>query len=69
MSAFPESGHTDVITGLLASNTYCSTSKRRPGRFRVETQGLPSPDNPKTSMLTAYIIYRSIQNLDASIVI
>jgi len=41
----------------------------RPGRFQVETQGLPSPDNPKTSMLTAYNIYRSIQNLDASIVI
>ena len=41
----------------------------RPGRFRVETQGLPSLDNPKTSMLTAYNIYRSIRNLDASIVI
>ena len=41
----------------------------RPGRFRVETQGLPSRDNPKTSMLTAYNIYRAIQNLDASIVI
>jgi predicted dinucleotide-utilizing enzyme len=32
-------------------------------------QGLPSPVNPKTSMLTAYNIYRSIQALDASIVI
>lgn len=50
-------------------NSHLLEFEGRPGRFRVETGGLPSADNPKTSMLTAYSIYRSIQNLDASIVI
>lgn len=50
-------------------NSHLLEFEGRPGRYRVETQGLASPDNPKTSMLTAYNILRSIENLEAPIVI
>ncbi len=50
-------------------NSHLLEFEGRPGRYRVETQGLASPENPKTSMLTAYNILRSIQNLEAPIVI
>ena len=50
-------------------NSHLLEFEGRPGRYRVETQGLASPDNPKTSLLTAYNILRSIENIDAPIVI
>ncbi len=60
----------ELIADLAAErNSHLLEFEGRPGRYRVETQGLPSPENPKTSMLTAYNIFRSIRNLDASIVI
>lgn len=67
-------GFEETIVELLADPaaeriSHVLEFEGRPGRFRVEAQSLPSPDNPKTSMLTAYNIYRSIQNLGASITI
>ena len=67
-------GFEDTAVSLIADpaaarNSHVLEFEGRPGRFRVEAQGLPSKDNPKTSMLTAYNICRSIENLDAAIVI
>ena len=50
-------------------NSHVLEFEGRPGRYRIEAAGLASPDNPKTSMLTAYNIFRAIMNLDAAIVL
>ncbi len=50
-------------------NTHVLEFEGVPGLYRVETAGLPSLDNPKTSMLTAYNILRSIENRSEAIVI
>lgn len=50
-------------------NSHVLEFEGKPGLYRIETAGLPSEDNPKTSMLTAYNILRSIENRSESIVI
>ncbi len=50
-------------------NSHVLEFEGRAGRFRVETAGLPSPDNPKTSMLTAYNILRIIEQKVSPIVL
>ena len=39
------------------------------GSYLVQTDGVVSPDNPKTSMLTAYSILRAIENRTSAIII
>ncbi|HEV7370762.1 aspartate dehydrogenase [Arenibaculum sp.] len=39
------------------------------GRIAIRLEGRPSPDNPKTSMLTALSVVRTLANLDAPITI
>ena len=50
-------------------NTHLLEFEGRPGLYTIETAGLPSEDNPKTSMLTAYNIMRSIETRGAAIVV
>ena len=50
-------------------NTHVLEFEGRPGLYTIETAGLPSEDNPKTSMLTAYNILRSIEMRGAAIVV
>jgi len=50
-------------------NTHLLEFEGRPGLYTIETAGLPSEDNPKTSMLTAYNIVRSIEVRSAAIVV
>ena len=50
-------------------NTHVLEFEGTPGYYRVETAGLASADNPKTSMLTAYNILRSIENRSEAIVV
>lgn len=38
------------------------------GRFRIVLENVPSPDNPKTSALTAMSLIRLIENREASVV-
>lgn len=39
------------------------------GRVSIRLEGRPSPENPKTSMLTALSVARALMNLDAPVVI
>lgn len=50
-------------------NTHVLEFEGRPGLYKIKTAGLPSEDNPKTSMLTAYNIVRSIEMRSAAIVV
>ena len=53
----------------VTRNTHVLEFEGKPGRYTIETAGLASEDNPKTSMLTAYNILRSIENRSDAIVV
>lgn len=41
----------------------------RSGSFKIEICGNPSPDNPRTSALTAYSVIKTIRNLTSPVII
>jgi len=50
-------------------NTHEIEVRAAAGNFQIVLEGLPSPDNPKTSALTAFSVTRALANLGATIAI
>lgn len=49
-----------IADPLSARNVHEIAFEGRDGRCRIEIEGNPSPDNPKTSMLTAHSVARAL---------
>lgn len=52
-----------VADPVSARNVHEIAFEGRDGRCRIEIEGNPSPDNPKTSMLTAHSVARTLLGL------
>ena len=50
-------------------NTHEIEVSAKAGNFQILLEGLPSPENPKTSALTAFSVIRGLANLDTAIAI
>ncbi|MGQ9370453.1 aspartate dehydrogenase [Azospirillum sp. ST 5-10] len=67
-------GFADTAVELVADpaapgNVHEIEAEGASGRIAIRLEGRPDPDNPKTSMLTALSVARSLLNLDAVIAI
>ncbi|WP_207483937.1 aspartate dehydrogenase [Arenibaculum pallidiluteum] len=58
-----------VADPLAPGNVHEIEAEGASGRISVRLEGRPAPDNPKTSMLTALAVVRSLTNRDAAIAI
>jgi aspartate dehydrogenase len=56
-----------VADPAAPGNVHEIEAEGRSGRIAVRLEGRPSPDNPRTSMLTALTVVRTLLNLDAPI--
>ena len=52
-----------------ACNTHEIEVQSQAGNFQIVLEGLPSPENPKTSALTAFSVTRGLANLAATLAI
>ncbi len=58
-----------IADPAVKRNTHVLEFEGKPGLYKIEMAGIPSADNPKTSMLTAYNILRMIEQRVSAIVI
>lgn len=58
-----------VADPTTSQNTHTLVFEGRPGRYELVIAGNPSPNNPKTSQLTALSIVRLIENRVADVVV
>ena len=58
-----------IADPTVSSNIHELEVKAESGDFSIALMGKPSADNPRTSMLTAYSVVRTLLNLDETVVI
>ncbi|WP_142846746.1 aspartate dehydrogenase [Telmatospirillum sp. J64-1] len=58
-----------VADPTVSGNLHEIEAEGRSGRISIQLEGRPSPENPKTSMLTALSVVRELMNLDATVAI
>lgn len=58
-----------VADPIISKNIHEISVCSKAGQFDIRLEGNPSPDNPKTSMLTAYSLVRVIRNMENVLVI
>ena len=68
-TGFDKTKVTLIADPAVDRNRHLLEFEGQAGYYRVETTGITSPDNPKTSMLTAYAILRAIETRSAAVVI
>lgn len=66
---FDRTGVELVADPAAPGNVHEIEAEGRSGRIMIRLEGRPAPDNPRTSMLTALAVVRTLLNLDAPLAI